>query len=78
VSTESRPFTVGDTILNPNGERLRSDTWAHEKRHTNQWAVFGGWTLFPLAWAIDESFHGGFRSCGWLEQSAGCRRGHYS
>jgi len=68
--------TVGDAVLNSARGPLNAQRWRHKKRHTNQWAVFGGGPLFVVAYGYDRLVH--LRSgCGWFEGSAGYRSGGY-
>lgn len=68
------PFTVGDVIMNPDRQPLSDDLFAHEARHSNQWALFGGWP-FVTAYGLDLLIEG---RCNSFERSAGFGRGGYS
>jgi hypothetical protein len=79
-SPSGRPFTMGNTVLNAGARAdMKPALWQHETRHSNQWAIygFGDPFRFVFLYGVDELYHGGFHSCGWFEQSAGCHRGGY-
>ena len=67
------PFTVGDVIMNPDRRPLSDDLFAHEARHSNQWAAFGG-LPFVGAYGLDRLLEG---QCNSFERSAGFARGGY-
>jgi RHS repeat-associated protein len=68
------PFTVGDVVLNPGSAPLNNTVFGHESRHSNQWAVFGGWG-FLVPYGLDYLIEG---RCNSFERSAGYTAGGYT
>jgi len=68
------PFTVGDVVLNPGSAPLNPTVFGHESRHSNQWAVFGGWG-FLVPYGLDYLIEG---KCNSFERSAGYTAGGYT
>ena len=74
-------FTIGNVWLHKqrnqdyDPEDLRG-LMRHERRHSDQYAIFGGFLGFPALYAIDRAIHRNPRKS-WFERWAGLRDGNY-
>ena len=74
-------FTIGNVWLHKqrnqdyDPEDLRR-LMRHERRHSDQYAIFGGFLGFPALYGIDRAIHRNPRKS-WFERWAGLRDGNY-
>jgi RHS repeat-associated protein len=66
-------WTFGDVIMNPDQTPLTDKVFAHEAKHSTQWAALG-WG-FPIAYGIDRGVEG---RCNSFEHEAGYGNGGYN
>jgi RHS repeat-associated protein len=74
-------FTIGNVWLHKQRNRdydphdLRG-LMRHERRHSDQYAIFGGFVGFPALYGVDRAIHRNPRKS-WFERWAGLRDGNY-